>query len=91
MTFIVATELIDVGTSAAELGLTSLMVRYTDAVRRSVGVAQSSAVNGRCGIRLAPRDRRPRRRRGRPLWSLLGPWPSIDGRRRCEKSRVGDR
>ena len=25
------------------------------------------------------------------LYSSLGPWPSIDSRRRCEKSRVGDR
>ena len=58
---------------------------------RSFGVAPSPSVNGRCGIRLAPGDRRACRRRGRPLWSSLGPWPSIDGRRRCEKSRVGDR
>ena len=35
ITFIVATEPIDVGTSAAERGLTSSMDRYTDAVRRS--------------------------------------------------------
>ncbi len=39
-----------------------------DAVRRSAGVAPSLAVNRRCGIRLAPGDRRPRRRRGRPLF-----------------------
>ena len=50
-----------------------------------------SAVNGRCGIRHAPGNRWSRQRRGRPLWSSLGPWPSIDSRRRCEKSRVGDR
>ena len=53
--------------------------------------APHGALNGRCGIRLAPGDRRPRRRQGRPLCSSLGPWPSIDGRRRCEKSRVGGR
>jgi hypothetical protein len=41
--------------------------RPADAVRRSAGVAPSLAVNGRCGIRLAPGDRRPRRCRGRPL------------------------
>ena len=67
ITFIAATEPIDVGASTAERGPTSLVDRNTDAVRRSGGVAASSTVNGRCGIRLAPGDRRPRRRRGRPL------------------------
>jgi hypothetical protein len=33
----------------------------------SPGVAPSLAFNGRCGIRLAPGDRRLCRRRGRPL------------------------
>jgi hypothetical protein len=28
---------------------------------------------------------------GSAFMSSLGPWPSIDGRRRFEKSRVGDR
>jgi hypothetical protein len=91
ITFIAATEPNDVGTSTAERGLTALVDKYTDAVRRSVGVAPSSAVNGRCGIRLAPGDRRyagagvglydPRSAYGRPL--------TVDTS--CEKSRVGAR
>jgi hypothetical protein len=39
---------------------------------------------------------RPRRSPATPapgsaFMSSLGPWPSIDGRRRCDKSRLGDR
>jgi hypothetical protein len=59
--------------------------------RASCGVTPPPSVNGRCGIRLAPGDRRPRRRRGSAFMVLARPRPSIDGRRRCEKARVGDR
>jgi hypothetical protein len=67
MTFIIETEPIEVGARTAELVQTHLVLGHADASRRSVGVAPSAAVNGRCGIRLAPGDRRARRRRGRPL------------------------
>jgi hypothetical protein len=53
---------------------------------RTVAVSQSSLRN----------TARPRRSPAMPapgsaFMSSLGPWPSIDSRRRCENSRVGDR
>jgi hypothetical protein len=42
--------LIDVG----QVWRTTQVINDADAVRRSAGVALSSSVNGRCGIRLAP-------------------------------------
>jgi len=53
---------------------------------RTVAVSQSSLRN----------TARPRRSPATPasgsaFMSSLGPWPSIDSRRRCEKSRVGGR
>jgi hypothetical protein len=63
-----AIEYIAIAASTAELSqISGPHHADADAVRRSPHVAPSPAVNGRCGIRLATGDRRPRRRRGRPL------------------------
>jgi hypothetical protein len=65
----------------------SPVLNRADAVRRSAHAAPTPAGQWRCGIRLATGDRRPRRRRGRPLYprSAHGrPLTADDGARNRE-------